>query len=522
MKTRVTTERMMKSISTEDNFLGVLLNHGRLRILLFAVLLAVMLFNQISLTPLSISDTDASTYIIVPMLMLPIFALFMLKEELVPQVGWKDLLLGLILFATFMLLGKYMVIQFGFLAFTYRIGWLLSPIAIASIATILFGFGNLRRFSFIAVYALFASPLLLLPIINFNSAFATLNSAAVYHIAKIFLPGLIYSAPVTLMLNTTSVTIGEACVGIGALIGLVMLLLPLSYLYEGTAKRKVEWIISGIALLMLFNLIRMSAIAVLWFSSGPSQQLLDIHSVAGQYMFYIVVAIMIIFAGKYGLKYPVLKPVKRGKKSSYSILPIIIAVLLAILYYFISLQLTNAQVISPLLISNSEVITFTPGSLVSLLGSVANLQNYSSQSLINQNGTSAEIYVNNVSRDVTSPLILLFGAPNQTIGSIFQGTTFIYKMNDLQDTAKVYELSYKNNYSFVYYKVVPYELKGAYYDLGMYAILTSYPYGQSPTCQSPMLLAREAFTNAIYLNFQNTTTVDNIDRAYCFISKVVK
>ena len=500
----------------------MLLNYGRLLTLLFAVLLAVMVINLIALTPLSISDSDASTYVIVPMLMLPLFALFMIKENLVPNVGRKDMLLGIILFMTYILLAKYMIIQFGYLFFSYRIGWLLFPILIASIATILFGASNLKRFSFIAVYALFASPLLLLPVISLNPGFATLNSIMVYHIARLFFPSMIYSAPISLLLNGISISIGEACVGVGALIGLVMLMLPLAYLYDGSAKKKFEWVLSGIVLLLVLNLIRMSAISILWFSEGPNQQLLDIHSVAGQFLFYMAVAVMVIVAGLYGLRYPQLKIKKQAKSKRYSLWPAAIAVILALIYYIVSMQFTNVQVISPLLLSNSPSITFTQGALVSLLGSVVNLQNYSSQSVISQNQQSAEVYVYNISRDTTLPLIVLFGAPNQSIGNILQGTTFIYKMNNSQDTAKVYELKYNNTYSFIYYKFVPYQNDGVYYALGEYAVLTFNPYWQSPSCQSDTMLAREAFTNALYLNFQNATTINNVDRAYCFISKVVK
>ena len=102
------------------------------------------------------------------MLMIPLFALFMMKENIAPKTDMRSLALGAILFLLFIVLGQYFRNYLSYLFFSYRIDMLLFPIAIFSLAALLFGSGNLKKFSFLAIYALFASPLLLLPVIGLN------------------------------------------------------------------------------------------------------------------------------------------------------------------------------------------------------------------------------------------------------------------------------------------------------------------------------------------------------------------
>ena len=88
---------MMTSISTEDKFLVGCVEMGRgFGLYLFTALLILVIVCSILISQFYISDSDASTYVIMPLLMLPLFALFMLKEKdaLRPDVHRRDIALG--------------------------------------------------------------------------------------------------------------------------------------------------------------------------------------------------------------------------------------------------------------------------------------------------------------------------------------------------------------------------------------------------------------------------------------------
>ena len=331
-----------------------------------------------------------------------------------------------------------------------------------------------------------------------------------------------YSAPITLLLNGVSVSIGESCVGIGALIGLVMFLVPLAYLYDGTAKNKALWIFSGFVLLLVLNFLRMLAIALLWFGYGASESLLNLHAVLGQILFYGTIVVMILISSRYGMKYPDFEISGKQKKQAYDILAIGIAVVAALAYFVASLSFLNAQVISPILISGSMNSKFTLNSLVSTIGSVANLQNYSSQSLISNDSSSAAVQVKGISANSATPLVILFGAPNLTLENIFDSSSVLYKTDASGYVGKIYEVDYNSSYQFLYYRGIPYESGGSYSTIEMYVILPYYPYWESPSCENAYQVVSDEFNNALYLNFPNSTTTGRIDRAYCYISMVIK
>ncbi len=489
--------------------------------LIFAVLLAVVLINQISTTQLSISDTDASTYVVVPMLMVPIFALFMLKEGIVADVEKRDIVLGAVLFLAAIGMEAYFDATMSYLSFSYRMAALSLPLIIAALSALLFGARNMRRFSFIAVYALFAWPAIFLPVINLEQSFSAINTAIVYSMAKLVVPGLSYVPPISMVLNGTSISIGEACVGIGALIGLVMFLIPLAYFYDASPRERAVWVLTGFALMLVLNIARMLAITTLWFVYGPSQNLISAHSIAGQIMFYGIMAVMVIFSGRFGLSYPSLAGAGRGK-GTFSKAGIVVAIVLSLAYLAFSANVASAQQVSPTIASGTARLNFTGGTLIATLDSVANVQNYSSDSFISNGSTSASVYVHNVSGMSQLPIVLIFGQPNATLESEFSQSAFLYKSDQAGNVGKIYELYANGNYSFVYYRRIPYNSGSAVIPADMYVILQRYPYGQGTSCGTASQAMRDAITNAVFLNFPNATDTARIDSAYCFMSKVLK
>ncbi len=410
-----------------------------------------------------------------------------------------------------------------YLFFSYRIDMFIFPLGLLAIAVLLFGIRNIKKFTFIALYALFASPALLVPLFSLNPGFANVNTLLVYHISKLFLSGLQYSAPITLVLNGVSVSIGETCVGIGALIGIVMFLIPIAYLFDGKPKDKLKWVASGFLLLLVLNFIRMLVIALLWFVNGPSDALINLHAVIGQIIFYAVIVVMVMLAGRYGMKYPQFRPPKVSKKDQnrHSVVAIILAILLAIFYYLMTLTFLNAQVISPILISSATTVNFTYGTVVPLLNSTANLQNYTSQSFISNDSKSVAVAVYNLTDKKSMPLALVFGVPNVSIERQFASGTTLYKVDSHGNIVRMFYISSANTSVFVYYRKMPYKFHGNYTTIDMYAVLSLYPYWQG-NCETSNQQLRDSVTNILYVNFPSSTVSNRMTQAYCLISKVIK
>ncbi len=93
---------------------------------------------------------------------------------------------------------------------------------------------------------------------------------------------------------------------------------------------------SGLVLLFVLNLLRMTLIAGLWIVSGPTAALSTIHLFAGILLFYLAIIVMMLVAGKFGLG---LKPATKKKPArvQYSTLGIALAFAFAVVYLLLTL-----------------------------------------------------------------------------------------------------------------------------------------------------------------------------------------
>ncbi len=375
-------------------------SHGLL-VLFIATL--IMLINPLRITSFSILDTDPSTYIIVPMLMLLMFILFKGKEVIQTKSGKYDIALGIVLFAIFVLSWFYLKYFLSYKFISYRIDMLLFPIAIAALIIIIFGHEGIRRFRGMLFYALFASPLLLLPVFGINMQFAQFNTFLVYEVLHLFYQQVTYSAPLSLTYAGSSIGIGESCAGIGALIGIIMFLIPLAYFYDGRVINKVYWVISGFVLFLLLNVARMVSITAMWLIYGERATASYIHTFVGIWLFYITIIVMILIAYKYGLMFPKVKKRKAFvTKVEWGIYAL--ALLLAASYFFISAGYVNSLYISPMILNN---VTFSTNS--SAFGSYINWLMHSPfrSGLEARTADGAVLTFSNKTFNVTDPIVLM-------------------------------------------------------------------------------------------------------------------
>lgn len=483
---------------------------------LFAALLSLMLVFSAAITNPYISDTDPSTYVIIPILMLPIFALFMLKHSgrIVPDVDSRSLALGVVLFATLIVLALDLRGYLGPMFFGYRMDMLILPVGIAALASLIFGIENLGRFAWISVYALLASPLLLFPIVNQNMYFASINSGAIYHIIKLFMPSASFVAPLTIYFNGNGISIGNACVGIGALIGLLLFLLPVAYFLEGKQSRRAAWALCGVLLMLAFNFIRMLSITLAWFAYGPNSSTLGVHAVIGQLLFYADIIVMLLAAGKFGLAYPKIglgRPVK-----GYSISGISIAVAFSLAYLLVSASYQGAA--SGQLISTGGPPTFGLGAVNALYDSYISYPG-KSYSIIGMANASVEIVMANAS-GAGSRTVVIFGARNSSAESLLHSSTAAWKeFLDGANISYVYGLGNGSN-SFVYYEMVPYSQGYGSSVIDMYVISLDYSKAAQPECQTWYEELYGAVSNMAALNVNSFDS--KLDMEYCSLRGIIK
>lgn len=213
----------------------------------------------------------------------------------------RNVLYGLAIFIFYALALSYLRVSLSSAFLSYRIDALLFPVLLVSLILPVFGTKGVRRLLPVIVYALFASPLIFMPLLNLNASFANLNASLAYGFVKM-LGVPVSSAGVTIFAGSgASIAISTTCVSIGTFLALLMFLLPLAYLYEGEIGRKVLWLVSGIALILLLNMLRMLAVVLIWVYYGIGSAANTFHAFAGQLLFYLVIIVMLLVAGKYGL-----------------------------------------------------------------------------------------------------------------------------------------------------------------------------------------------------------------------------
>ncbi len=270
-----------------------------------AVIFAAFLiaaFNSMSITSLSILDTDPGTYVIVVMLMLFAFIIFSAKSDVEFEINWKNVIYSIFVFAIYVVAFSFLRVSLSSAFLSYRIDALLFPLLLLCIVLLVFGGNGVRKLYPLVVYAAFASPLILMPLLSLNNAFAHVNTILIYWIIKgigiqVSRAGLILTSAIG-----SNITISSTCVSLGTFVAFVLFLIPVAYLYYGKVRSRLYWVLSGIALILVLNFLRMLLIALVWLHYGLGGAISTFHIFAGQLIFYICIIIMVLLAGSYGLR----------------------------------------------------------------------------------------------------------------------------------------------------------------------------------------------------------------------------
>ena len=336
-----------------------------LGIVIVFIAFLIVAFNSLSITNPNILDTDASTYIIVVMLMTFVFICFAAKTDINFEYKTKNVLYSALVFLIYLVLLSFLRVSLSFAFISYRIDALLFPLPLLSFIILIFGTSGAKKLLPLVIYAAFASPLLLLPALNLNGAFANANAGMVYDLLKAV------GAPVSkigLMITAisgSSITISTTCVSIGTFIALIMFLIPVAYLYDGEKILKVYWVISAFLLMLLLNVLRMIFIALVWAFFGLNSAVNTFHAFAGQFIFYGVIIIMVLIASKFGMSIKSIqtdaskvKKQKPSKKSASVNLKLVVPAVFALIFAVIGFAINwgyGSSVYAPALLFGGNV-----------------------------------------------------------------------------------------------------------------------------------------------------------------------
>lgn len=422
----------------------------------------ILLATSVYITPTTISDADPSTYVIVPILMMPLLLLFIFKKDIEPRVNKRDGVIGALAFTFFIIITVLLRVYFSIYFVSFRVDMLLIPLGIISLVLLLFGSNNISRFKSVMLYSLLASPAVMFPILKAANGFTNLNTVLVYGILKLFIPGMQYVAPFTISANGYSVGIGNACVSIGIFIALALFLIPVAYFYNGQDKKKIYWVSSGLILLLVLNLVRMLGISFVWLSYGPNSTALFVHTFIGVVLFYFIIVLMILITGLYGLKAGPSK--KRNKKIAEKRVDIdnkyvLAAFAFSLIYLYLTINYSTSLKVSPISLTQNVLFDFRNAQVSSAVQDMVDRGNFSSFMITPSTGSYASFSLTNNTFNSTNPVMFLVMAPNLNMTrSISQNNIVLGSIeffNNKGSTEQVYDVVSNNEELIVYNTNLP-------------------------------------------------------------------
>lgn len=310
-----------------------------------SVAFAIGIFVSITLGEFSSLYLDLYLYATIALAMGVLFTLFIAKngELKAPRIKISNIFFGILIFALYIILISYAHASLSWLFLSYRIDVLLAPLLLFSIIITLYGAPAIRPYYPALLYLLLLSALMLLPIMSLNGKFIGVNAilaSYVMHVlgANVAAHSGAIVAPLGYSLGLLSISIS-----FGEFIAIVMLLLPIAYLFDGRIIAKLKWLVASSILALVINLALIIVAIVIWaygLLGGIAESVLVLF---GPLSFYLAIVSALMLYHRFDLKLyfnfkltdPIFSNIKSGKK-----LPIILLMSLIILFGAISLLIS--------------------------------------------------------------------------------------------------------------------------------------------------------------------------------------
>ncbi|HJP88767.1 MAG TPA: exosortase/archaeosortase family protein [Candidatus Limnocylindrales bacterium] len=192
------------------------------------------------------------------------------------------------------------------------------PFFVAGLIVLLYGARRLWALKFPVIFLLLAWPLPYAPLVGEGmQAFADITASIVAAINQVVPlarvapddPTIFYvgQAP-----HAFAVSIGSACSGVNSLVGFIIVGGALAYAVRGSAVRRVAWLVAGLVIVWLLNILRIEMIFVAGRLFGQQAALDVLHPVAGLLTFNLGVLGMLLVTERVGLRFMPLSPSEHG------------------------------------------------------------------------------------------------------------------------------------------------------------------------------------------------------------------
>lgn len=191
----------------------------------------------------------------------------------------------------------------------YRIDLLSLPLFVAGLVSVLWGVRRLWALRVPIVFLLLAWPLPYTPLVtDWTDTFTEATAAALGAIATV-LPvaqpapgdGLVFyigEGP-----SAFAVSVGSVCAGVNSLVGFVLIGTALIYIVRGSKIRRALWLLTGLTIVWLLNIVRIEAIFVVGSLYGRQAALDVLHPVAGLIFFNVGIGVMLLAVPWFGLRF---------------------------------------------------------------------------------------------------------------------------------------------------------------------------------------------------------------------------
>ena len=190
----------------------------------------------------------------------------------------------------------------------YRIDLLSLPFFVAGVVTLFYGVRRLWALRIPVLFLFLAWPVPYLPLVGDGlRAFTDLSISAAAAVSQV-LPVVVPSGSEgTFIVQNAqqpfTVLIAAACAGVNSMVGFLVIGLALTYVVHGPLWRKAIWLIDGLVLVWLFNLLRIESIFVTGALFGRGAAYDVLHPVAGLIFFNIAILIMFALIRVFGLSW---------------------------------------------------------------------------------------------------------------------------------------------------------------------------------------------------------------------------
>ena len=233
------------------------------------------------------------------------------------RMGRADLWLGSILLAVVAVLESWALVQPGSYLWVLRFDSLALPLVATAAVVLLLGVRSLVVLWAPLAYLTLSWPLPTAAAVELASGPVTRLTSSLVQFAL----GVLPMTPDSVRQDTdllihvqglhgdVDVAVTSACSGLGGMLGFLVVGIAVLYLFDGRVRDRAAWLGAGLALVLLLNVARILGLVGVTTLLGPRFALDVLHPVAGIILLNLVLAAMLMVAGRFGLVRRPLRPV---------------------------------------------------------------------------------------------------------------------------------------------------------------------------------------------------------------------